>query len=102
MGRRDDLGASLERKLDLAGRSQIAEDPIGVASEGDPLHGVRQVPVEAGEEAEAVLGREVPRAALMPATPPPRTMTFIPAILAAIGRRCRSAGCPLRGRRRRR
>src|SRR6476660_8871104 len=28
-------------------------------------------------------------AAVMPATPPPRTMTFIPAILAAIGLRCR-------------
>lgn len=30
-------------------------DAAGVAGEGDPAHGVRQVPVEAREEAEAVL-----------------------------------------------
>jgi hypothetical protein len=45
--------AAGEQRLGAA--AEVAPDAVGVAGEGDAAHGVRQVPVEAGEEAEAVL-----------------------------------------------
>ena len=53
------VGAVLAREHHPVGGHQLVEDVVAGPRAGDPLHGVRQVAVEAGEEAEAVLGRQV-------------------------------------------
>ncbi|MEY9993424.1 hypothetical protein ABIE67_005456 [Streptomyces sp. V4I8] len=47
----------------LGAADEVVVDAVRVAGDRDAAHGVRQVPVEAGEEAEAVLGGEVGAAA---------------------------------------
>ncbi|GHH88367.1 hypothetical protein GCM10017771_33330 [Streptomyces capitiformicae] len=42
----------------LGAAAEVAANTVGVAREGDAAHGVRQVPVEAGKEAEAVFAGE--------------------------------------------
>lgn len=56
---RDDLRSALQRHLDTAGRDEIAEHALALAPERDPPHCVGQVAVEAGKEAEPVLGGKV-------------------------------------------
>ena len=53
------VGAVLAREHHPVGGHQLVEDVVAWPRAGDPLHGVGQVAVEAGEEAEAVLGRQV-------------------------------------------
>ena len=53
------VGAVLAREHHLVGGDQLVEDAVAGPRAGDPLHRVGQVAVEAREEAEAVLGRQV-------------------------------------------
>lgn len=48
-----------ELDLDAPGAHQVVEHAPPVGLVGDAAHGVRDVPVEPGEEAEAVLARKV-------------------------------------------
>ncbi len=77
-------GAAREQRLRTA--AEVAVDTVHVAGEGDAAHGVRQIPVEAGEEAEAVLAgkracgtrRPVPGTSIERALPPGRRSTRRP------------------------
>ena len=53
------VGAVLAREHHPVGGHQLVEDVVAGPRAGNPLHRVRQVAIEAGEEAEAVLGRQV-------------------------------------------
>ena len=60
------VGAVLAREHHPVGGHELVEDVVAGPGAGDALHRVGQVAVEAREEAEAVLGRQVARARRCP------------------------------------
>ena len=68
VGRADDLRTASAGHLHPASRHQVREHTIALAPERDPAHRVRDVAIEAREEAKAVLAGQI----TAPVRPRPR------------------------------